>query len=52
MAHTCPECGSQCYCNGDIDDLLLDNDEDVEACTCCVDDYSDADDDDYDPEDD
>lgn len=35
MAHSCPECGSACYCGGDIDDCLLDFDEDVEACTHC-----------------
>jgi len=36
MAHECPECGSICYCNGDIDDCLL-PDRDVEAaCMCCV----------------
>jgi hypothetical protein len=33
MAHSCPDCGSTCYCNGDIDDLLLDDDDDVNACT-------------------
>ena len=21
MAHTCPECGMLCYCQGDIDDI-------------------------------
>lgn len=21
--HSCPECGSACYCNGDIDDIEL-----------------------------
>jgi hypothetical protein len=35
MAHTCPECGMTCHCNGDIDDLCLDFDEDVLACTHC-----------------
>jgi len=28
MAHTCPECGETCYCNGDIDDILFDDDSD------------------------
>lgn len=23
MAHTCPECGMQCHCKGDIDDIDL-----------------------------
>jgi hypothetical protein len=35
MAHTCPECGQQCYCNGDIDDCCFDFDEDVMNCTHC-----------------
>lgn len=32
MAHSCPECGSQCYCNGDWDDCCNDFDEDVDNC--------------------
>jgi len=32
MAHTCPECGSTCYCNGDWDDCCLDLPDDVNAC--------------------
>jgi hypothetical protein len=35
MAHTCPECGMACHCNGDIDDLCLDFEDDVMACTHC-----------------
>ena len=35
MAHTCPECGSYCTCNGDIDDI--DWGEDL-MCECCPDD--------------
>ena len=35
MAHTCPNCGSMCYCNGDIDDICLDMADDIMACTCC-----------------
>jgi len=23
MAHPCCECGSECYCSGDIDDTLI-----------------------------
>ena len=42
MAHECPDCGLICYCNGDIDDMLLDNDEDVVMCSHC-------DEDGYDP---
>ena len=29
MAHTCPDCGQYCTCNGDIDDCCNDFDEDV-----------------------
>ena len=36
MAHTCPNCGSTCHCNGDIDDCCFDFDEDVDACICCL----------------
>ena len=35
MAHECPDCGSWCHCNGDIDDCLLNCDEDVDACDHC-----------------
>jgi hypothetical protein len=35
MAHTCPECGSYCTCNGDIDEDIYDFDADIKACTCC-----------------
>ena len=56
MAHSCPECGQVCYCNGDIDDCLNDFDEDVEKCThwrqCEREDYDDDyEDDEYDEED-
>lgn len=36
MAHSCPDCGSTCYCGTDIDDCLFDFDEDIEACTHCL----------------
>jgi hypothetical protein len=36
MAHSCPECDSQCYCNGDIDDCLLSDADTERDCTCCV----------------
>jgi hypothetical protein len=26
MAHTCPECGQTCFCNGDIDDINMGED--------------------------
>ena len=32
MAHTCPDCGCQCYCNGDLDDICLDTSESVNSC--------------------
>lgn len=32
MAHECPDCGFQCHCNGDIDDLLLNYDDDINRC--------------------
>ena len=35
MAHECPECGMVCYCNGDIDDLVLNCKEDIVACRHC-----------------
>lgn len=35
MAHECPNCGMVCHCNGDIDDLLLNDEDDLNNCTCC-----------------
>lgn len=35
MAHDCPECGALCYCNGDIDDCVLNIEADVNACQHC-----------------
>ncbi len=35
MAHTCPVCGATCHCNGDIDDLCLDFEDDVMTCDHC-----------------
>lgn len=35
MAHECPDCGLICHCRGDIDDLLLNRDPEVCACTHC-----------------
>ena len=34
MAHSCPDCGSTCYCCGDIDDI--DFGEYFAGCTCCM----------------
>jgi hypothetical protein len=36
MSHTCPICGSACYCNGDIDDIVLPDFKAECACTCCI----------------
>lgn len=33
MAHECPDCGSVCYCGGDIDDCVFNFDDDVDGCT-------------------
>ena len=41
MAHTCPVCRMTCHCNGDIDDICLDLEEDILACTHCPDDEDD-----------
>jgi len=32
MAHECPECGQVCHCNGDIDDLILNDEDDIINC--------------------
>lgn len=32
MAHTCPKCGLQCHCGGDIDDLVMGEDPFCEHC--------------------
>jgi len=35
MAHECPECGSICYCGGDIDDCELNEPRFVDTCIHC-----------------
>jgi hypothetical protein len=35
MAHSCPECGSICYCGGDIDDICFDDTDEQNRCTHC-----------------
>lgn len=41
MAHTCPECGMDCHCNGDIGDCCFDDGKEQMNCThhldpsCC-----------------
>ena len=45
--HSCPECGSACYCGGDIDDAEVGDEEAEDSCTHCAE--GDVDDDeDYD----
>jgi hypothetical protein len=36
MAHECPDCGSVCYCGGDIDDCVWNMRQDVNSCMHCV----------------
>lgn len=43
MAHECPDCYQVCYCNGDIDDLILNEEKDLIACTHCLHAEEDAD---------
>ncbi len=35
MAHSCPDCDQTCYCNGDIDDILIEDEKHVRRCVCC-----------------
>jgi C4-type Zn-finger protein len=46
MAHSCPTCGSACYCGGDIDDIFFENSEEEMRCIHCVYEESAEDDDD------
>ena len=32
MAHDCPDCGQLCYCRGDVDDSLFDDDDSYVNC--------------------
>lgn len=44
MAHTCPDCGQICRCNGDIADMDTgDWSPEANACTCCPPDFDDDD---------
>jgi hypothetical protein len=36
MAHSCPDCGSACYCGGDIDDIFFEGSEEEMACIHCL----------------
>ena len=43
MAHTCPECGYQCHCNGDIDDIDFgDSCPEADRCICCLGEFDDG----------
>ena len=44
MAHECPVCGMICHCNGDIDDIYIEFEEDILFCTHCPDDEDDFED--------
>ena len=32
MSHECPDCYELCFCNGDIDDCMLNSDDAVNHC--------------------
>ncbi len=34
--HSCPECGQACYCNGDVDDIDVGDEEAEDNCTHCA----------------
>lgn len=44
MAHECPICYMNCYCNGDIDDICLDGTDEQTFCTHCNEDDEEGDD--------
>lgn len=51
MAHPCILCGSECYCNGSWDDVIVDKTpKNCEGCGC--EEFWDGDDDIYDDDDD
>lgn len=47
MAHTCPHCGLNCHCNGDIDDCCFDTPETEDNCNHCDGDLDELEDDDW-----
>jgi hypothetical protein len=50
MAHPCFECGSECYCHGDIDDAVVSRTpKNCSGCGCDSRDNWDDDDDIYEP---
>ena len=46
MSHTCPTCGLNCHCGGDIDDCCFSDTDEEMNCTHCPDDYFEGDEDD------
>ena len=34
--HSCPDCGSACYCGGDVDDIDTGDEEAEDNCTHCA----------------
>ncbi len=49
MAHSCPDCGCICHCNGDIDDCLFDLPKYQNKCTHYKQCESENEEEDYDP---
>ena len=49
MAHSCPDCGSACYCGGDIDDILFEegNVHEIGCMHCLLEDTREDDCDDF-----
>ena len=44
MAHPCCQCGSECYCHGDIDDVVVSKTpKGCESCGCSNDDHNEDD---------
>lgn len=49
MAHPCFNCGNECYCHGDVDDVITCNTPaECDGCGCCM---NDDEEDDYEVED-
>ena len=48
MAHPCFSCGSECYCSGDIDDVIVSKTpKSCEGCGCEEGSHNDEDDDEF-----
>lgn len=44
IMHSCPECGHACYCNGDIDDIDVGDEDAEDNCMHCAEGGADDDD--------